>query len=274
MYSELLWLACTVVACVAGTLAMYSRRQTQRPSDLRLALDGQVLSTQTVALDQKWRSSVWTELVGMPPADDPPLGAEGWLLARAIVGGGEAPPERVLLQAGAGLPAALLRAVAERRWPGAERVAVPYWWEADGDYDAMVVAIRSFIPQVHNWQEEADHLALHAYRHLRPGGTVWFAVTSMVDLKLLVAQLQRNGYVVDVLAQQLFRWAEERYQDFDYITVANHLQSYMHDEKHRRLEQVSVVRATLRRPLRRLTTNPTAAPAAPASPPASGPDRT
>ena len=87
-----------------------------------------------------------------------------------------------------------------------------------------------------------------------PSGIYGFAATSMVDLKLLLAQLQRNGYEVEVLAQELFRWEDMYYDDLNYVAVANQLQCYVHDHKHRRLERVSAVRATLKPPMRRRRT--------------------
>ena len=253
---ELLWLgeSLCLAAALAAALCCYLGRARRAPPP--------TTTSRTCPLDRRWRSRAWLELAGeeAPAASDGEerLGAEGYLLARAlrtapVICDGR---RRILLQPGPGLPSALLRRVAERRWPeAAERAeVVPSWWECGGGYDALVVGLRSFVPDVHNWQEEADHLALHAYRHLRPGGELWFAATSMVDLKLLLAQLQRNGYEVDVLAQELFRWEDMYYNDLNYVAVANQLQCYVHDHKHRRLERVSAVRATLKPPLRRRRT--------------------
>lgn len=246
----LCWAAVLALALGCGHLVAGTRRRRAPPP-------------KTFSLDRRWRSRVWVELTGQEEEEeggggDPGdhLGAEGYLLARAlrtVPAGSLLRCRRILLQPGPSLPSALLRRVAERRWPEAAEQAevVPSWWECGGGYDALVVGLRSFVPDVHNWQEEADHLALHAYRHLRPGGELWFAATSMVDLKLLLAQLQRNGYEVEVLAQELFRWEDMYYDDVNYVAVANQLQCYVHDHKHRRLERVSVVRATLKPPLRR-----------------------
>ena len=272
--AELLWMAesLCLAAALAAALCCYhhltrSRRRCRarraEPSTSLTPLSAATAAASTVPLDQRWRSRAWLELAGKG-AEEPALdggerlGAEGYLLARALrtVPQGSRPCRRILLQPGPSLPSALLRRVAERRWPeAAERAeVVPSWWECGGGYDALVVGLRSFVPNVHNWQEEADHLALHAYRHLRPGGELWFAATSMVDLKLLLAQLQRNGYEVEVLAQELFRWEDMYYDDLNYVAVANQLQCYVHDHKHRRLERVSAVRATLKPPMRRRQT--------------------
>ena len=233
----MMWVLCTVLACMVGTWIVHRWRPPER---------------RTEVLDERWQARVRQEL-GLDPVDpvDPGelFSPHGYMLAAAMAG---EPPaaRRVLLQAGDGMPEAALRTLAVRRWPGASVEAVGSWSEAGGGYHAMVIHVPSYVPVTPNWQCAVDHLALHGYRHLLDGGTLLLAVSSVVDLPQAVAQFRRNGYDVTVLRQQLFRWREAYYDDVDYVALANRLRCFEYDNKHRRLETISVLRATLRPTLR------------------------
>ena len=264
-----LWWVFTAVACIAGTYAMYLYKQAQQPPvhEVRWSHDRSAALPPPGSAapgDPRWRRRAWRELGAEPPAgggDSPGAGGsltpEGLLLAAAAAGRCDNSERALLLAAAPGGgrddAEALRAALRRRRAPGLPSAPPPVEIgaardaaeaaEKHGRFDLALLSPLSCDTGGANWQREVDRLVLDAPLYLAPGGEALMAVTSMVEVRRVLREIERNGFVGEVAEERLFRWRERYYRCRDFVVRANQLGwSYTHTRQHHRVEKVTVLR--------------------------------
>ncbi len=119
------------------------------------------------------------------------------------------------------------------------------WLNTEGQFELLVTNPPFCKSGRRNRRYFIDSLILDGHCRLEPGGSLVFVQSSMADLGRTTADLQRNGYEVEVLAQQEGPWRDYYLEDPTFLEEADQIEGAYQVREGVRFETLTVLRARL-----------------------------
>ena len=119
------------------------------------------------------------------------------------------------------------------------------WLDTEGRFDVLVTNPPFAKSGKQNRRYFIDALILDAHKRLRPEGDLVFVQSSMADLDLTQAQLERNGFDHEVLAQRTGEFRDYYFEDETFMEEIQSVPDGFEVRDGTYFETLTVLRATL-----------------------------